>query len=166
MRRTIVAALAAASLLAPAVVSASPGLSGDPGALRDLAAARRATVEYRDLAAATADGYVGVGGCVGIPGVGAMGVHHANFGLFDMTVDPAQPEGLLYDHSSGRPRLVGVEYLVPFVGQPAPVLFGRPMMGPMAGHEPGMPDHYDLHAWVWQANPDGILSDFNPNLSC
>jgi hypothetical protein len=46
------------------------------------------------------------------------------------------------------------------------VLFGRPFDGPMLGHEPGMPPHYDLHVWVWQANPEGIFAPFNPNVTC
>ena len=29
-----------------------------------------------------------------------------------------------------------------------------------------MPPHYDLHVWVWQANPAGIFAPFNPNVSC
>ena len=32
----------------------------------------------------------------------------------------------------------------------------------MLGHEPGMPIHYDLHVWIWQHNPVGMLDMFNP----
>ena len=51
-------------------------------------------------------------------------------------------------------------------GQAHSSLFGGKFDGPMPGHEPGMPVRYDLYAWVWRANPDGILSQFNPNVSC
>jgi hypothetical protein len=36
----------------------------------------------------------------------------------------------------------------------------------MEQHEPGQPPQYDLHAWIWQANPSGIFAMFNPNVSC
>jgi hypothetical protein len=29
-----------------------------------------------------------------------------------------------------------------------------------------MPIHYDLHAYLWQGNPDGVLATFNPNVRC
>jgi hypothetical protein len=50
---------------------------------------------------------------------------------------------------------------------PAPVLFGSVAFnGPMAGHSPGMPWHYDQHVWVWSDNPAGTFAQFNPRLSC
>jgi hypothetical protein len=36
----------------------------------------------------------------------------------------------------------------------------------MLGHEPGMPVHYDLHVWLYQANPDGVFASWNPSVSC
>jgi hypothetical protein len=36
----------------------------------------------------------------------------------------------------------------------------------MPGHEPGMPVHYDLHAWVYLDNPLGELAVWNPNVTC
>ena len=38
--------------------------------------------------------------------------------------------------------------------------------GPMAGHNPQMPWHYDLHAWVIENNPAGMFSQWNPSISC
>jgi hypothetical protein len=38
--------------------------------------------------------------------------------------------------------------------------------GPMGQHEPGQPPHYDLHVWIWQANPSGMFAVFNPNVKC
>lgn len=51
---------------------------------------------------------------------------------------------------------------------PSPVLFGRTFDGPMAGHGPGMPWHYDLHVWIWAHNPSGTFAQFNPapNVTC
>lgn len=45
-------------------------------------------------------------------------------------------------------------------------MFGQPFDGPMPGHEPGMPVHYDLHVWVGRANPAGVFSPWNPKVSC
>ncbi len=47
-----------------------------------------------------------------------------------------------------------------------PTLFGQPFDGPMAGHNPQMPWHYELHVWAWEANPSGLFSSWNPNVSC
>ncbi len=38
--------------------------------------------------------------------------------------------------------------------------------GPMLGHAPGMPIHYDLHVWVWRHNPSGTFNEYNPNVRC
>lgn len=51
-------------------------------------------------------------------------------------------------------------------GQPHPSLFGRAFDGPMAGHSPGMPEHHDLHAWIWQGNPNGVIARWNPTVRC
>ncbi len=113
-----------------------------------------------------------------------MGIHYVNpqRGM-DISVDPREPEFLLYERqTNGRMRLVGLEYFAPVIvnGQPwfgpdappegqynpAPSLFGRTFDGPFAGHEPGMPWHYDLHVWTWRHNPLGMFAPFNPKVSC
>ena len=38
--------------------------------------------------------------------------------------------------------------------------------GPMDGHGPGQPRHYDKHAWLWAHNPAGTWASWNPALSC
>lgn len=131
-----------------------------------LAELRAATAKYHDPAAAIADGYVSTDECVEAPGVGTMGYHYINPGLFDATVELLRPEGLLYVPSKSGPRLVAVEWVTVDVGQPHPELLGVPFDGPMPGHFPGMPVHYDLHGWIWQANPAGLFAQFNPTLSC
>ena len=81
----------------------------------------------------------------------------------------------MYAATDDGVRLVGVEYFygigapgdpIPNPPPPAPFLFGRAFDGPMLGHDPQMPPHYDLHVWVWQANPDGIFAQFNRNVTC
>jgi hypothetical protein len=156
------------------VVFAATGVT-DPQVLRDLARVRQATAKYQDVNAALADGFVPTPNCVASPD-GGMGIHYINPPrLMDTEVNILEPEILLYAEVGGTLKLIGVEYWfsigppdtpVPDPAPPAPVIFGIPMDGPMEAHEPGQPPHYDLHAWVWQANPSGILAPFNPNVSC
>lgn len=163
MRRIVALSVVVLTLLMPAGAAASPG---DAGVHRDLAAARAATARYHRVAASVADGFIPLGGCVSVPGLGGQGVHHGNPARFDTTVSVTQPEVLMYEHTASGIRLVGIEYFAVYVGQPAPQLFGQTFMGPMPGHDAGMPTHYDLHVWLWQTNPSGMFADFNPNVSC
>lgn len=117
-----------------------------------------------------------------------MGIHAVNPALLaDSAVDPLRPEILLYlPKSNGKLELVGVEYWtialanttsgpMPWFGAQAPPLgfftlqpavLGQTFDGPMEGHAPGMPWHYDLHVWVAEANPSGVFAAFNPAISC
>jgi hypothetical protein len=120
-----------------------------------------------------------------------MGVHSAKPALLQSQVlDPLQPEVLLYLPGKDGVRLVGVEYVQPVllknpatgvvapwgpmtpwpseyqVVTPTPSLFGQTFQGPMPGHIPGMPWHWDLHVWVWAHNPSGMFAQWNPALSC
>jgi hypothetical protein len=45
-------------------------------------------------------------------------------------------------------------------------MFGRAFDGPMAGHGPDQPPHYDLHVWTWRVKPAGLFAAYNPNLIC
>jgi hypothetical protein len=180
-------ALATALALSGGVVLASTD-AGQGSGQSDLAAVRAATARYHDVDAAIADGYVRVSDCVSAPGLGAMGIHYLNPSLArDLESTATQPELLLYapgDH--GQLRLVGVEYFQPALVltpdgpapwfeqtpppydflNPAPSILGHTFDGPMAGHDPTMPWHYDLHVWIWHPNPSGMFSEFNPTLSC
>jgi hypothetical protein len=147
--------------------AASPDSTLSPEARRQLAQVRRATAKYHQIDQAIADGYLPTEVCVELPGVGGMGHHFVNPALMeDGRVDPLRPEVLLYAELGGRLHLVAVEYLVFDTGQPKPYLFGQPFDGPMPGHEPGMPVHYDLHAWLWHANPEGLFAQYNPLIHC
>lgn len=169
MRRLFFSLMLVVFLLIPGVAPAvaAPPVPTDPGNLKDLAAARAATAKYHDVSVALADGYAPGGPCVASP-AGGMGVHYSNSGLFDGTLDVTAPEILLYVPTESGPRLVGAEYHLDLVYSPssAPVLFGHTFDGPMAGHGPGQPTHYDLHVWLWEANPDSIFAPFNPNVHC
>lgn len=149
---------------------------------------RAATANFHSLTQAAKAGYSYEGEpCVESP-AGAMGIHAVNFGLAsDLAVDPLRPEVLVYfPDGNGQLQLVAVEYFVialanssagpiPWFGatppaagwfNAAPTVLGQTFEGPMPGHNPSMPWHYDLHAWLWADNPDGTFASFNPALDC
>lgn len=147
----------------------------DPVVLKELAQVRQATAKYQDVSVALAEGFIRTPNCVESPD-GGMGIHFINPArLMDPAENILEPEILLYIETSGGMKLLGVEYFygigapdtpIPNPAPPAPILFGRPFDGPMEQHEPGQPPHYDLHVWVWQANPSGMFAMFNPNVRC
>jgi hypothetical protein len=140
---------------------------------------RTATTRYQDVSVALADGFVPEPLCVSSP-AGAMGVHYANPARMDGRLAIAEPEVLLYVPVGGGLKLVAVEYVLPILENgrpyfgavapanpgPTPRLFGQAFEGPMAGHNPSMPWHFDLHAWVWEGNPTGRFAQFNPMVAC
>jgi hypothetical protein len=97
--------------------------------------------------------------CVEEADIGGMGYHYVHPGFAaDSAIDPTLPEVLLYaPNRRGELRLVGIEYVKNDVDgdlgtdDDRPSLFGEPFHGPMEGHEPGQPVHYDIHAWVWKS---------------
>jgi hypothetical protein len=103
-----------------------------------------------------------------------MGIHYANEQLLaDGKLDPLHPEVLVYQPGrNGTLTLGAVEYFMPDADQDLdtdgdqPSLFGVPFDGPMHGHEPGMPKHYDLHVWLYKHNPAGIFAAYNPRVKC
>lgn len=166
---------AAAAVLAAGAVAVPPALANEgesePTASQ-LAKVRAATAKYHNLDVALADGYVPVSPCVESP-MGTMGIHYLKPQLLDDIVDPVQPELLLYiPNEDGAPRLVAVEYMVPdadgdtVTDEDRPHILGLPFHGPMEGHGPGTPVHYDRHVWIWSHNPAGMFEDWNPALSC
>jgi hypothetical protein len=163
-----VAALAATG--SKSTVSAAPA---DPVWVT-LLAARQGTAKYHDVHQAIKDGYHQVSACVMDPTKGVMGVHYLNDAYVkDPAITAAKPELLLYaPQTGGRLKLVAVEYFRPDADQnlstdpDRPVLAGVKFDGPMEGHDPGMPRHYDLHVWVWTWNPAGVFAQFNPSIHC
>lgn len=138
-----------------------------------LSAIRNATAKYHDVDRALADGYVVASPCVASP-LGGMGHHVVNFALVaDPAIDPVQPEALLYAPGpNGKLRLAGVEYVAVDADQNVntdddrPTVHGQPFQGPMEGHGPNEPVHYDLHVWVWTHNPNGMFNPWNPRITC
>jgi len=126
------------------------------------------TRKYRDVNLALADGYIPVSGCESLPGQGGMGIHYFNPALAnDLANDPLKPELLLYaPDDAGGVYLAGVEYFQAAVGQPRPSVLGQSFDGPMPGHNPQMPLHYDLHVWLFRYNSSGLFAPWNPRLKC
>ncbi len=129
---------------------------------------RDALSKYKDEAEARKDGYMPVSPCESLPGQGGMGIHYLNPALgSDLTNDPFKPELLLYaPNAEGGLTLIGVEYFQAAVGQPAPSIVGQTFDGPMPGHNPQMPVHYDLHVWLYRYNNTGLFSIWNPRVTC
>lgn len=188
--RAIIASMALIAVILVSLVSVALGGGGSLSA--DLQAVRAAVARYHSYDRALAAGYSAAGEpCVveAELGLGTMGYHAVNFGLLASGAnDPLQPPILLYvPRADGSLRLVGVEYFavalantenglpVPWFSHdppplgffsPAPSVLGQTFNGPMPGHNPQMPWHYDLHAWVVEKNPAGVFAPFNPALSC
>jgi hypothetical protein len=149
------------------------------GIAAHLAKAKAALDKYESVAAAEADGYVAEGPCESTPTDpaatwwgGAMGIHYVNDALLKGPIVATKPPVLTYAPTSGGLKLLAAEWFQPDADQNAqtdadrPSLFGRAFDGPMAGHAPGMPMHYDLHVWLWAHNPSGLFAPWNPSVSC
>ncbi len=162
----------------------------------ELRVARDATAKYRDPAVAQRDGFVQTDDCDDAahegedPALGAVGEHWVHIERFsDERLDPREPEILLYLNTPTGRRLVAVEWSfqriqrgpafvggLPYYGiepppadrtTPPPRMFGgKAFDGPMQGHHPHQPWHYDLHVWLWEENPAGIFAHFNRRVSC
>jgi len=171
--RTLAAVLGAAALV---VVTTAQTVGTGPA----LAKARASTARFHQLAEAEAAGYglppagVPLHECIAsFDDTGAMGFHYINGALLDTTLDPTQPEALVYaPNANGRLRLVAVEYVVfqePWIaehGDEMPVLFGQEFMPVGFPNRFEIPAFFALHAWIWKDNPSGTFAPFNPAVSC
>ena len=171
-------ACAAIISLAGLAAAAAPATAEEP-TQAELDAVREALVKYKDPYVAVRDLYLSTVGCVHYDGMkmpghmeypkGGMGVHFVNLTI-QGPLDPKRPNVLVYEPVDGKLQLVAAEWLVPVtVAKERPVLFGQPFQGPMEGHEPLIPQdfvHYDLHAWLFKDNPNGMFSPTNPDVTC
>lgn len=169
---TIKLRLAMAGTAAVAGTAAAlAGTTADAAAPDSLAAVRAATAQFHDVAVAQAAGYVPVSPCEAGP-EGTMGYHYLNPQAAGQPIDLRRPAVLLYVPGEDGLELAGVEYFKADADQSLatdedrPRLLGQDFQGPMLGHGPGMPIHYDLHVWVWKHNPSGTFAQWNPALSC
>ncbi|NIU75283.1 MAG: hypothetical protein GWN71_17385 [Gammaproteobacteria bacterium] len=136
------------------------------------AALRRATAKYHRIEVALDDGFFAPDGeCVEVEGLGGMGVHYVHpDNLNDALVDPEKPDALLYEpQKNGHMRLVGAEFVIwrdVWGDPPGPTFLGRDFDQSFGEHSHGLPDHYELHLWIWRDNPAGIMTPFNPAVRC
>ena len=167
-RRRVVLA-AGATVLAAASVALLIGVPAQATPYnKELRAVRAATAKFHSLQQAAKAGYVATPVCVSTP-AGGEGIHYDNPELMATPeIDHLQPEVLIYaPNRNGQLKLVAVEYFVAAAGlTQAPELFGQRFDGPMPGHHPGQPAHYELHTWIWEDNPRGTFAQFNPAVSC
>jgi hypothetical protein len=128
--------------------------------------------------------------------MGDMGLHYVRRDLLGLPPKPAPPGSgrvhgtgtytdfrkpamLVYEpQSDGSLELVAVENLVfasawhDKFGKDAPAFRGEPyvLLQDNAGTEVdeahGWEPHYELHAWVFRDNPNGMHSEFNPRVTC
>jgi hypothetical protein len=140
---------------------------------RTVKEARAATVAYHDVGRAEADGFAPFYLCTDEAGAGAMGQHFVNGArVADPSLAEDTPEVLVYaPRPGGGYRLVGVEYVVIAADWDAlhaspPELFGRTLKRIPAGNRYGLPDFYEIHAWIWRPNPRGMFDDWNSKVSC
>jgi hypothetical protein len=104
-----------------------------------------------------------VTGCMADPALGGMGWHYADLTRFDTTLDPMNPEILVYANVDGTRRLVAAEFAVPLAAWTSPEpprLFGQ------AFHVNAQFQLWVLHVWAWFPNPTGVFSDWNPRIRC
>jgi hypothetical protein len=169
MRRLIPLVAIGAILI---TIGAAIAVAGNGPLPPELQAVRAATAKYSDVKVAAADGYIEGSPCESSPD-GTMGIHYFNPALARPGLDPLHPEVLLYlPNGKGALKLVGVEYFQADADQDLetsddrPSLFGQGFQGPMLGHNPQMPIHYDLHVWVHEANPAGVFAQWNAAIHC
>jgi hypothetical protein len=165
--RILIVALGLGSLLG--VVGIAYGAEAFDGA-------KPATAAFHDLDKAKAAGYtfrlpdVTGATCIAQPGLGGMGVHMVDTSLLDGTIDAEAPEALVYEEKKdGELKLAALEYVVfqaDWKGSKPPALFGREFDFVPAPNRFDLPAFYALHAWIWKPNPSGILSAWNPRVTC
>jgi hypothetical protein len=134
---------------------------------------REGTKKYIDVNNATAAGYGPFLGCVAGTDHGAMGVHYVNGTLLgNLTLDPAQPQALVYEPVDGKLRLVAVEFILDAASWLAannntpPVLEGHVFNFVGAPNRFNIPAFFELHVWAWRDNPQGAFVDWNDRISC
>ena len=147
---------------------------------KQLAKAKAALSKYRSVSVAEAAGYKAESPCESIPSApqaswwgGGMGIHYVNDALLGKPINQNRPAILTYvPTADGGMQLLAAEYFKPDADQNVrtdgdrPSVFGQPFNGPMLGHAPGMPIHYDLHVWFWKHNPSGMFAPWNPDVTC
>jgi len=181
--------------LAVLALMAAPAWADHPKSADEvIAAVRRATERYLDIARARADGFVKVSGMEARHGYHFMNINapvHTAAGMAASTLDLSRPPMLLYVERDGVWQLAGVEYALtapprpnPLPGAewhrheaschyrdyreaPAPRAADCPTKHPES-NEPFVlwhPSFAVAHVWAWIPSPDGPFSEENRALA-
>jgi hypothetical protein len=180
--RTNIAAAGVAALAACVLVGVAPAAgtsavpTGSDRALTDMAELVVATAPFHDVDKALAAGRTATSACIDYPdgfhgeAPGAMGNHFYNVAALTDggTIDPAQPELLLYEkRPDGSWRFNAIEYVIPAKDLPGtaepPVLFGQEFK---FYPEVGAAGIWGLHVWLWRHNPRGLFVNLHPDVTC
>jgi hypothetical protein len=134
---------------------------------------RDATLRFKDVAVAEAEGYALQFGCVAGDDAGAMGLHYVNGTLVNSGVlDATRPQIVIYEPTpSGGLRLIGADYLLiadawDAKHQGPPELMGQLFHLFPSPNRFGLPAFYTLHVWAWKENPKGAFVNWHPHVSC
>ena len=134
---------------------------------------REGTKQYIDVNNATAAGYGPFLGCVAGTDHGAMGVHYVNGTLLaNLTLDPSQPQALIYEPHDGKMTLVGVEFILDSASWLAANNNTSPVLDGQVFNFVGFPNRFsinsffELHVWAWRDNPQGSFVDWNNDVTC
>ena len=173
MRMTAIAACSLGALFASSAVPHDDRNNDRSSAGELVRLVRQATAQFRDPAAAEAQGYHLLFGCVSGPDIGAMGLHYVNMSLVgDGELDATQPEIVIYEPlPNGRLRLVGADFLVLAADWHAkhaetPQLNGQLLHLFESPNRFGLPPFYTLHVWAWKDNPTGMFVNWHAKVSC
>jgi hypothetical protein len=134
---------------------------------------RESTERFKDVAAAEAEGYSLLFGCVSGPDAGAMGLHYVNLALLAAgDLDATRPQIVIYEaQPNGRLKLIGADYLLFADAWNATHASPPELMGQLfhlfeSPNRFGLPAFYTLHVWAWKENPSGAFVNWHPNVSC
>ena len=174
LRLTLLSSLIIATPLFAADQHTSHAATQDQGGSANLVKlVRQGTKQYVDVNNATAAGYGPFLGCVAGADHGAMGIHYVNGTLLgNLTLDPSQPQALIYEPSNGKMTLVGVEFILDSASWLAannntpPVLDGQVFNFVGAPNRFNIPSFFELHVWAWRDNPQGAFVDWNNHVTC
>jgi hypothetical protein len=173
LQLALLSSLVTAPLLAADNAAAKHSAHAQPAAASLVELVRAGTKQYIDVNNATTAGYGPFLGCVAGTDHGAMGVHYVNGTLLgNLTLDPAQPQALIYEPSNGKMKLVGVEFILDSASWLAannnapPVLEGQVFNFVPAPNRFNINSFFELHVWAWRDNPQGAFVDWNNSVNC
>ena len=156
------------------------------GLTPELEAVKKALVRFEDSGQAALEAYIAIG-CFDYGDYPAVKEEDASTYLkksgavlmvsyvqaMSGKLDPNLPAALVYDRPADGPlKLAAAVWMIPArPGVERPKLFGQDFSGPMV-EKSTTPlvrvdfTQFELYAWLWRPNPDGLFKRTNPTLPC